>query len=44
MKKIDAEKAISIIANFGVIGGPIFLAVEMNQNSAQLASQARFNY
>ena len=33
MKKIDLGQTITIFANLGVIGGLIFLAVEIRQNS-----------
>ena len=33
MKKIDAGQAITILANLGVIGGIMFLAYEMRQNT-----------
>ena len=37
MKKIDLGQTISIFANLGVIAGITFLALELNQNTAQLA-------
>ena len=37
MKKIDLGQTISIFANLGVIAGIAFLAIELNQNTAQLA-------
>ena len=44
MKKLDLGQTIQIIANIGVIGGIIFLGVEIQQNNDELTSQARFNY
>ncbi len=41
MKKIDLGQTISILANVGVIGGIVFLAFELRQNSEQLEIQAR---
>ena len=43
MKKIDLAQALSILANVGVIGGIIFLGIELQQNNELLASQARSN-
>jgi hypothetical protein len=37
MKKIDLAQTITILANVGVIAGIVFLALELNQNSNQLA-------
>ena len=37
MKKIDLGQIISIVANVGVIAGIAFLAIELNQNTKQLA-------
>jgi hypothetical protein len=37
MKKIDLGQMITILANIGVIAGIIFLAIELNQNTRQLA-------
>ena len=37
MKKIDLGQSISILANIGVIAGIAFLAVELSQNTRQLA-------
>ena len=34
MKKIDLGQMITILANFGVIAGIIFLAIELRQNTA----------
>jgi len=36
------DKWISIVTNLGVIGGILFLAIELQQNSNQLAAQARY--
>jgi hypothetical protein len=36
MKKIDVGQMISILANFGVIAGIVFLAMEVRQNTAAL--------
>ena len=33
MKKVDVGQAIGILANIGVLGGVIFLAVELRQNT-----------
>lgn len=41
MKKIDPVQLIQVIANFGVIAGIVFLAVELQQNNALLEAQAR---
>lgn len=41
MKKIDLGQTIAILANLGVIAGIVFLAVELRQNSDQLAAQSR---
>ena len=43
MKKLDIHKGVSIAANLGVIGGLVFLGLELNQNNEQLSSQARYN-
>ena len=42
MKKIDLGQAISILANVGVIGGIVFLAMELRQNNSFLAAQASY--
>ena len=39
MKKIDLGQTISILANFGVIAGIVFLAVEIGQNQRALDEQ-----
>jgi hypothetical protein len=36
MKKIDLGQAIGILANLGVIAGIVFLAYEMQQNTAEI--------
>lgn len=41
MKKIELGQAVSILANLGVIAGIVFLALELQQNNALLAAQAR---
>ena len=43
MKKIDLGQTVTILANLGVIAGIVFLAVELRQNNALMAAQARFN-
>lgn len=40
MKKIDVGQTVSILANFGVIAGIVFLAVELRQNNEFLAAEA----
>lgn len=37
MKKLELGQTVAILANVGVIAGIIFLALELNQNSKQLA-------
>lgn len=44
MKNHNFGQTIQILANVGVIAGIIFLALEIHQNSEQLAGQSRFNY
>ncbi len=44
MKKIDLGQTFQMIANIGVIGGIIFLGLEIQQNNEQLAAQSRYNY
>lgn len=44
MKSHNLGDAIQILANLGVIAGIIFLALEIHQNSEQLAGQSRYNY
>jgi len=40
MKKLDFGQTIAVIANIGVIAGIAFLALELRQNSQQLATQS----
>lgn len=40
MKKVDLGQAITILANLGVIAGIVFLAVEIQQNTAAIRSQS----
>lgn len=44
MKKIDIGQAVQVLANVGVIASIAFLALQIRQNSEQLAGQSRFNY
>jgi len=39
LKKLELGQLITILANFGVIAGIVFLAVELQQNNDQLATQ-----
>jgi hypothetical protein len=41
LKKLDFAQSIGILANVGVIAGIVFLGVELQQNNALLAAQAR---
>ena len=41
MKKIDLNQTVQIIANLGVVGGLIFLGLEINQNNLMMKSQTR---
>lgn len=41
MKKLDLGQTVNTLANLGVIAGIIFLVIEMQQNNALLANQAR---
>jgi hypothetical protein len=41
MKKIDLGQTVGILANFGVIAGIIFLAVELQQNNEMMRAQTR---
>jgi len=41
MKKIDLGQMIAVLANIGVIAGIVFLGIEINQNSNELAAQTR---
>ena len=43
MKKIDAERLISILANVGILAGIALLVVELNQNNDLMEAEARFN-
>jgi len=43
MKKIDLGQAIGILANLGVIGGIVFLGIELRQNNDLMGQQQRFN-
>jgi len=40
LKKLDLGQTISIVANFGVIAGIVFLGIELRQNNEYLAAQA----
>jgi len=40
MKKIDLGHAVTILANLGVLAGIIFLAFEINQNTATMRTAA----
>ena len=42
MRKIDLGQTISILANFGVIGGIVLLAFELDQNNSLLRAQASY--
>ena len=42
MKKIELGHTITILANIGVIAGIVFLAIELNQNTQQLALELRW--
>ena len=44
MKKIDLGQMIQILANIGVIGGMLFLAYEIRQNTATLQSSSFEDY
>ena len=43
MKKIDLSQTITVIANLGVIGGVVFLAFEIRQNTAQMRAEAAYS-
>ena len=43
MKKIELGQAIGIVANVGVIGGLLFLTMEVRQNTAQMRAQAAYS-
>ena len=40
MKKIDVGRTINTLANLGVIGGIVFLAFEIRQNTATMQSSS----
>ncbi len=40
MRRTELGQTIGVLANFGVIAGIVFLAIEINQNNALLASEA----
>jgi len=42
MKNIALAQTISVFANVGVIAGIVFLAIELNQNTQQLALELRW--
>ena len=41
MKKIELGPTIGIVANLGVIGGIVFLAIEIEQNTAMIEAEMR---
>lgn len=41
MKKLDLGQTLGILANFGVIAGIVFLAVELQQNNELLEAEIR---
>jgi hypothetical protein len=41
---VDLTQALDLFANLGVLGGIVFLAIEIRQNNKQLRAQSRFNY
>ena len=43
MKKIELGQAIGILANVGVVGGLLFLAFEIRQNTAQMRAEAAYS-
>ena len=43
MKLSSLNEWLTLGANIGVLGGIVFLAIEINQNNALMESQARFN-
>ncbi len=43
MKKIDLGQTITILAKLGVIGGIVFLAFEVRQNTAQMRAEAAYS-
>ncbi len=40
MKKLDFGQAATLLANIGVIAGIVFLAIEIQQNTGEIRSQA----
>jgi len=44
VNKINLGQTIAILANLGVIAGIVFLALELQQNNSELASQSRMNF
>ena len=40
MKKLDVGQAVTLLANIGVIAGIVFLAIEIQQNTGEIRSQA----
>ena len=43
MKDVNFGAAVTIIANLGVIGGLVFLAFEIRQNTAQMRAEAAYS-
>jgi len=43
MKKVGLGQGIQILANLGVVGGIVFLGLELRQNNEQLACQRRLS-
>ncbi len=43
MKNLDLGQTITILANLGVIGGIVFLAFEIRQNTAQMRAEAAYS-
>ena len=43
IKKIDFAQLITILANFGVVIGLVFLALEIRQNTAQMRTQGAYS-
>jgi hypothetical protein len=41
---IAFTQAVEILANIGVLGGIVFLALQIRQNNEELRAQSRFNY
>jgi len=42
LKKIELGQTITILANFGVIAGIVFLGIELQQNNDLMEAQARY--